>query len=241
MLANAGKSENDIKYAALPHVLVVDDDERICALVCRYLQERDFVVFSALSGFQAQEMLKRFSCDVIILDVMMPGQTGFEFARSLRKKSDIPIIFLTALGEIEDRIEGFKSGGDDYLPKPFEPEELIMRLHAILRRRPVQKTNEDKFRIGRWVYDPVQREIYDGAEIIKLTMVEDNLIKALSSRRGEVISREDLAALCDIDAGERTIDVQVTRLRRKIEEDSKNPRYLQTLRGKGYLLRVEDL
>jgi two-component system phosphate regulon response regulator OmpR len=230
-----------LSYDPLPHVLVVDDDVRICKLVSQYLRDHGFVAMMAHSAAEAREVLKSFQFDVLVVDVMMPGETGLEFTNALDMNPRVPVVLLTALGEVQDRIKGFESGADDYLVKPFEPQELVLRLQAILRRTFRHKTELKPFKIGRWQFDPDHEQITDGERVQKLTSGEANLLRALASQAGEVISREDLAVLCGVDAGERTIDVQVTRLRRKIEEDSKFPKYLQTIRGKGYLLRIEDL
>lgn len=243
MIESAEKQED---YANMPHVLVVDDDKRICDLVTRYLSEQGFIVMSAADTSEARALLGAFEFDVLVVDVMMPGQTGFEFTKELRGGedfSDLPVLLLTALGEAGDRIEGLEAGADDYLAKPFEPRELVLRLNAILRRVAVRKDDVIKpFEIGRWRYDPqsdvLEDDSKDGGERVKLTAMEANLLKALAKRKGEILSRDELAELCGLDAGERTIDVQVTRLRRKIEDDSKTPRYLQTVRGKGYVLHV---
>lgn len=224
----------------LPHILVVDDDERIRTLLLRYLQEHGFLAVAAASAQEASDILERFIFDALIVDIMMPGESGLEFTKRFKQKADLPVLLLTALGETDDKIAGFESGADDYLSKPFEPRELVLRLHAILRRRPKPEVLKS-FKVGRWIYDESVNELKDGTEVMRLTTVEGNLLRALASRAGDVISREDLAALCDLDAGERTIDVQVTRLRRKIEDDVKRPRCLQTVRGRGYMLRIESL
>ncbi len=227
--------------AALPHVLIVDDDERIRQLVSRYLRENGFVVSTAADAAQATEVLERFSFDVLVVDIMMPGESGLAFTARLRQSNDVPVLLLTALGEAQDRIAGLESGADDYLAKPFEPKELVLRLQSILRRRPPPQLPDQvmPFRVGRWHYDPAHKELSDDTEVIRLTTVEDNLLCALASGNGEVVSRDELAEKCGLEAGERTIDVQVTRLRRKLEDDPKMPRCLQTVRGKGYLLRIE--
>lgn len=236
MCAGAKKKEN---YAEKPHVLVVDDDKRICDLVSRYLSEQGFVVLTAANADEAGQLLARFLFDVLVVDVMMPGQTGLEFTADLRARSDVPVLLLTALGEADDRIKGLEVGADDYLPKPFEPRELVLRLNAILKRTAVLSGEAHQFRFGDWVYDTKDALLKKGDKIVGLTSMEAALMGALCSQIGEVLSREDLAELCDVDAGERTIDVQVTRLRRKIEEDTRAPQYLQTVRGKGYVLRGE--
>ena len=225
----------------LPHILVVDDDDRIRALVSRYLNEHGFLSFTAADAKEAVEILKIGVFDALIVDVMMPGQNGRDFTRELRRRSDVPVLLLTAMGEVEDRIGGLESGADDYLTKPFDPRELLLRLQAILRRRPDEKPAQKQYRIGRWLYDPAVPELVDANTRVRLTDVETNLLKALTRKPDVIMSRDDLAALCGVDAAERTIDVQVTRLRRKLEEDSKTPRYLQTVRGKGYLLRAEEI
>ncbi len=227
-------------FEDLPHILVVDDDERIRSLLLRYLNEHGFLAVAASSAKEAGEILERFLFDALIVDIMMPGETGLAFTKRFKQTSDLPVILLTALGETDDKIVGFEHGADDYLSKPFEPRELVMRLQAILRRRPKVAVLKN-FRVGRWVYDEGVNELKDGDDAMRLTTVEGNLLRALASRAGEVISRDELAALCDLDAGERTIDVQVTRLRRKIEDDVKRPRCLQTVRGRGYMLRIDPL
>lgn len=226
--------------ADLPHVLIVDDDDRIRQLVSRYLGENGFVPSTAASAAAARAALARLSFDALVVDVMMPGENGREFTESLRRSSDVPVLLLTALGEAGDRIAGLESGADDYLPKPFEPRELILRLQAILRRRPVAARGPRGFRVGRWTYDPAQNELQDGGETVRLTAVEGKLIQALASRAGETLSRDELARLCAADSETRAIDVQVTRLRRKLEDNPRTPRYLQTMRGKGYRLLTGD-
>lgn len=225
-----------------PHILVIDDDDRIRDLLARYLTEQGFVVATTPGAAEARSALEMFSFDALVVDVMMPGETGLEFTRSLRDRNDIPVLLLTALGETDDRITGLESGADDYLPKPFEPRELVLRLQAILRRRPQLQAMQKPVRIGRWVYDPAEKTLADRDDIQRLTTAEISLLGALILKAGQVISREDLARMCNMDdTGDRTIDVQITRLRRKLEEDTRTPRYLQTVRGKGYLLRVEQL
>lgn len=232
---------NPQQFSSQAHILVVDDDARIRSLVSRYLWDNDFVVMEAADANIARTLINRFSFDALVLDVMMPGETGIELTQAIRNEKNIPILLLTALGEVDDRIQGFESGADDYLPKPFEPRELVARLNAILRRTSKKQNTLKPFKMGGWQFDPERDELKDGDKVQGLTTVEANLLRALASNAGDIISREKLAELCDVDAGERTIDVQVTRLRRKIETDTKNPRYLQTVRGKGYVLRIEDL
>ncbi|NCC21204.1 MAG: response regulator transcription factor [Alphaproteobacteria bacterium] len=223
-----------------PHVLVVDDDARIRQLVSRYLTQNGFVSVSASSAGEARELMESLEFDALVVDIMMPDETGLAFTSALRERSDIPVLLLTALGDAQDRIAGFENGADDYLPKPFEPRELVLRLQALLRRRPKPVSEASRFRVGRWSYDGDADELIDeeGGDIVRLTAVEANLLRGLASRAGEAVSREELARICNMESGERTIDVQVTRLRRKLEEDSRTPRLLQTVRGKGYMLRT---
>jgi two-component system phosphate regulon response regulator OmpR len=227
--------------AQRPHVLVVDDDRRIRDLLSRYLGEQGFVVMSAGDAKEAVELLEHFAFDVLVVDVMMPGQSGLDFVRAHSQAKDTPVLLLTALGETAHRIDGLEAGADDYLAKPFEPRELLLRLNAILKRTIKPQKSLAYFKIGPWVFDADSETLEGEGRVQKLTSVEVALIKALAVQGGEVVSRAELAQLCGIDAGERTFDVQVTRLRRKIEMDTKNPRYLQTIRGKGYLLRIEEV
>lgn len=226
-------------YAELPHILVVDDDDRIRGLVCRYLNEHGFFALSAANADEAKEALSVGAFDALVVDVMMPGQDGRALTAEIRKSQDMPVLLLTALSETDDKIAGFSAGADDYLPKPFDPRELVLRLQAILRRRPKYVVRQAMLRIGAWRFDPAGNDLIGDTGTVRLTDVELNLLRALSARPNEILSREDLAGQCGLDAAERTVDVQVARLRKKMGEDSKAPRYLQTVRGKGYILRAE--
>ncbi len=236
-------SKENTNLAVLSHILVIDDDDRIRELVARYLREHDFFVSTAENAGQAKEILALAEYDALVVDVMMPGQDGMEFTEELRQQnnvnSDVPILLLTAMGETEDKIKGLTSGADDYLSKPFDPRELVLRLQAILRRKPEPKIIEKEVQIGRWMYHSSYNELLDGEIRVKLTDGEANLLNALLAQNGNVMSRVSLSSACNMDPNTRTIDVQVTRLRRKLEEDSNMPRYLQTVRGKGYVLRTE--
>ena len=228
-----------------PHILVVDDDERLRALLSRFLSENGFLVSTATDARHAHEVLKYLAYDLLVMDVMMPGEDGMAFTRRLKSEGFMtPVLLLTALGETEQRISGFESGADDYLPKPFEPRELLLRINAILRRSAAapKKTMTAPLRFGRWRLDLERGEMVDDTtgERMPLTSVEHTLMRALASRTGEVIGREELAEMCSMSASERTIDVQVTRLRKKVEEDPRLPKYIQTVRGKGYILRPDD-
>ena len=226
------------------HILVVDDDERIRALLRRFLIRNGFLVTTARDAAHARRLLEGLDFDMIVLDVMMPGEDGFALTRALRRRLATPILLLTARGETGDRIEGFESGADDYLPKPFEPRELLLRIAAILRRMPTAEARGPKFlSLGPLRYDADKGELWQGDSPLRLTGTEQALLKRLADTPREPVSRteliEDLGRSPMEDAGEsseRAIDVQITRLRRKIEPDPKEPRYLQTVRGTGYML-----
>ena len=231
MLANPNLSGGG--FAARPHVLIVDDDARLRDLVARYLQDQGFVTLSADGAAAARRMLAQFSVDALIVDVMMPGEDGRALTRGLREGSDIPILLLTALGETADRITGLEAGADDYLAKPFEPRELVLRLQTILRRR-APPAKPRRWRLGRWLYDAEINELTGEGAPVRLTTAEGNLLEALAMRAGETLTRDELEM--QLGAEGRTVDVQVTRLRRKLEDDPKAPRLLQTVRGRGYRL-----
>jgi len=230
--------------AEKPHVLVVDDDERLRELLERYLTRENCIVITAHDAEDAMQKLKLFSFDVAILDVMMPGEDGISLAKRIRKTyRQLPFIMLTALGEVDDKIQGLEAGADDYLSKPFEPKELMLRLQAILRRTmtDVASASHQDICLGDYVFD-VEREELNNAktgERVSLTETEKRLLSCLAKVPGEVVTREELAGTEDISASDRSIDVQVTRLRRKLEQDPKNPRYLHTIRGQGYVLRPD--
>ena len=222
------------------HVLVVDDDARLRSLLSRYLSENGFRVTIADNVAAARAKLRVMQPDLMVLDVMMPGESGLDLTSSLRaERAGVPILLLTARGTPEDRISGFEAGADDYLPKPFEPKELVLRLRALLRRTvQAPPAPAGVVRLGNLVFDPVRDELRGPDGIIHLTGGEALLLGVLARRPGEVLSREEIAAaLGTDDSGERAVDVQVTRLRRKIEPDPREPRYLHTMRGKGYVLK----
>lgn len=239
MIGAMEKTEKQTVYATMPHILVVDDDERLRDLLKRYLTEHGFLVSTAEDAKSARDKLKSLSYDLLIVDIMMPGENGLSLTRALREESHQPILLLTALGETDSRITGLEAGADDYLTKPFEPRELLLRINAILRRTTKPEEGDSMARFGVWHFDPERDELNNGSERLSLTNVEATLLKALTETPGEPVSREDLARRCGLEGNERTIDVQVTRLRKKIEPDPKKPRYLQTVRGKGYILRPE--
>ncbi len=222
-----------------PLILVVDDDNRLRRLLQKYLTENGFRVFSAADTKEADALMRWFVFDLLVVDVMMPVETGIEFTERLRAKNEnVPVLMLTALGETGDRISGLESGADDYLPKPFEPRELLLRINGILRRvmsKPPAKQKAE-VRFGIHHYDLDEKILYRGSERIRLPLAESALLQLLAERAGQDISREELAQKTGNETNLRTIDVQITRLRRKIEPDVRQPRYIQTVRGKGYSL-----
>ena len=225
------------------HLLIVDDDERIRALLRRFLMRNGYFVTTARDASQARRLLAGLEFDLIVLDVMMPGEDGLALTRDLRKRSQTPILLLTARGETGDRITGLESGADDYLAKPFEPRELLLRIAAILRRVPLVETRGPKFlSLGPLRYDAAKGELWQGESPVRLTGSEQTLMRRLAETPGEAVSRPALIEVLgrDPDEGgensERAIDVQITRLRRKLEPDPREPRYLQTVRGAGYML-----
>jgi two-component system phosphate regulon response regulator OmpR len=234
-----------------PHILVVDDDRRIRDLTARFLIEQGFNVVTAVDAADARDKMKSLAFDLLVLDIMMPGENGLELTVSLRTESDVPILLLTARSETEDRIAGFETGADDYLTKPFEPKELVLRIQSILKRsRTVQRAAPQRrvIKFGEFLFELDRRRLFRGEEPVYLTEAETDLLAELCNRAGEVVSREELTSSSTTaepdeaatdSPGSRQVDVQVTRLRRKIETDPRFPRYLQTVRGRGYLLQPD--
>lgn len=228
------------------HLLVVDDDERIRTLLQKFLIRNGFYTTVARDAAQARRLLAGLEFDLIVLDVMMPGEDGVSLTRDLRSRLSTPILLLTAKGETGDRIAGLEAGADDYLPKPFEPKELLLRINAILRRSPARR--EDRLpkilKLGDFRYDVERGELWHGETPVRLTATEAALMRAFARNPGVPMSRNALVDDLGRGAGrggggqanERAVDVQITRLRRKIESDPKQPRYLQTVRGAGYML-----
>lgn len=223
---------------AAPHILVVDDDTRLRELLHRYLSEQGFRVTTAGDAGEARAKLASLAFDILVLDIMMPGESGLDLTDAMRAESDVPILLLTAMTEAEDRIEGLARGADDYLPKPFEPRELVLRLNAILRRAPPAEPAAGGVRLGFGAlsFDAERGELTGGGEAVWLTEVEASLLRALARTPGEAVSREALQEASRIGGNPRTVDVQITRLRRKLEPDPRHPRYLRTVRGTGYVL-----
>ena len=223
-----------------PHILVVDDDKRLRELLTRYLGDNGFRVTSAKDAADARSVMQMFVFDGIVLDVMMPGENGFDFARSVRKTIDVPILMLTALSQTDDRVRGLETGVDDYLTKPFEPRELLLRINNMMRRVAAASAIEkapalpESVRFGTMSFHLARRELTDRDVVVRLTDRERELLVILASRLGEVVPRDDIS-MGDM-ANERTVDV---RLRRKIETDPANPLHLQTVRGIGYRLLID--
>ena len=226
------------------HLLIVDDDERIRGLLQKFLIRSGFLVSVARDAAQARKILAGLEFDMIVMDVMMPGEDGVTLTRDLRKRLSTPILLLTARGETANRIEGLEAGADDYLVKPFEPKELLLRINAILRRVPAVKAAEpvrQVIHMGKVRYDLDRGEMWRGEAPVRLTATEAQLMRVFAAAPGVAISRERLVSETSSEeaAQERAVDVQITRLRRKIEDDPKAPRYLQTVRGEGYMLQPD--
>ncbi len=227
---------NTQKYAhadTLPHVLVVDDDDRLRKLLKRYLAQQGFQVSVAASAKEAEEAMKLFAFDVMVLDIMMPGKDGLTLAQEL-KTSELPILILSARGEPEDRIVGLEAGVDDYLTKPFEPEEITLRLKSLLRRATKKKNAELPVHLGAIIFHPHTNQLTsETGQSVPVTSTELALLSVLANRRGVFVSREELAAKCGL-GSERSVDIHMSRLRKKIEDDTSHPRFIQTARHKGY-------
>jgi two-component system phosphate regulon response regulator OmpR len=227
------------------HLLIVDDDSRIRALLARYLTMQGYRVTTAASSADAKSRMQSLAFDLLVLDVMMPGGSGISLARDVRQHGDagtgVPIIFLTARGEVEDRIEGLEAGGDDYLAKPFDPRELTLRIASLLRRtkdREIVISQEPVVRFGDFRFDLAHGDLHRGDKRVALAEREREMLRLLASARGDVVSRHALAS-CGTPCNERSVDVQINRLRRKLEGDPADPAYLITARGTGYRLALD--
>ena len=223
------------KYLA--HILVVDDDDRIRELVKQYLLENKYLVTTAKDAFDAKNKIEIIKFDLIVLDIMMPKKSGLELTSEIKKESNLPIILLTAKGETSERVTGLEFGADDYLSKPFEPKELLLRIRNILNKT-LQKNNVSKISIGNSNLDLNKLIINKNGKKYKINNTEKLILQKMIQSSGKVFSREEIGKLININK-ERSIDVIITRLRQKVETDSKNPRYLQTIRGSGYVLWIE--
>lgn len=224
-----------------PHILVVDDDTRLRALLRKYLSENGFRVTTASDAAEARARLTGLAFDLIVMDVMMPGEDGLDLTQALRRTSEVPILMLTAMGDPQNRIDGLERGADDYLAKPFEPLELVLRIRTILRRAAARapEPTASVIRFGACTFDLDREELRRHNAVVRLTAAEASLLKILAQNPGVTLSRQDLIEKGEMSGNTRTVDVQVTRLRRKVEADPKLPRHLQTVRGKGYVLRAD--
>ena len=223
------------------HILIVDDDERIRTLLRQFLMRNGFLCTTAADAAQARRLLSGLEFDLIVLDVMMPGEDGISLTENLRKTLSTPILLLTAKAGTDERILGLEAGADDYLTKPFEPKELVLRINAILRRMPADQPDAapKTLQLGEVRYDLSRGELWSGNMLVKLTATEASLMRIFSAAAHNAVSRSKLVeelSYNGVKTQERAVDVQVTRLRKKIERDPKNPRYLQTVRGAGYML-----
>ena len=223
------------------HLLLVDDDKRILSLLSTYLSKNNFLVSNARNSIEARSLLNYFEFDLLIIDIMMPGENGLNLLESIRKQTNVPAIFLSAKGESKDKISGLEIGADDYLSKPFEPKELLLRLERLLLRNNRKSSNEtDRYvEIGNKVFDLYRMELSFENRIVKLTNLEISLLKFLVLNPEKTISRAMVLKELNLnqedkDLNQRNVDVQITRLRKKIEQDPKNPRHLKTVRGRGY-------
>ncbi|MDN5249550.1 response regulator transcription factor [Bartonella sp. TP] len=226
----------------LSHILVIDDDTRIRQLLGQYLRQNNFLVSEACDAVEATHKLKRIIFDLLIVDIMMPGQTGIEFTQTLREQYDMPVLMLTALSTTKERILGLQAGADDYLAKPFEPQELVLRIQAILKRSK-QLINTQQEVIEQIVFGPFtfflnKKQLYKNGQLVRLTLTEQHILYSLAKNHSHIVSRQQLIEQ-NSSINERTIDVQVTRLRKKIELDHKNPIWIQTIRGLGYKLLLD--
>jgi two-component system phosphate regulon response regulator OmpR len=220
------------------HILIVDDDDKIRDLLKQYLKKNNFFVSTAINATDAEEKLKIVKFDLVIIDIMMPGKDGLQLTKEIRDKIDLPIILLTAKGEAEDRVRGLELGAEDYLPKPFEPKELLLRIKNVIKR--IKKDNHiiTAIKIGKANINIKKMEIYKDKKILKINASEKILLENMISSAGKIFSREEISKITNL-TQERSIDVLVTRLRQKIEPDPKNPKYLQTVRGTGYVLWLD--
>ena len=220
------------------HILIVDDDDKIRDLLKQYLKNNNFFVSTAINASDAEEKLKIVKFDLAIIDIMMPGKDGLQLTKEIRENIDLPIILLTAKGEAEDRVRGLELGAEDYLPKPFEPKELLLRIKNVIKRIKKDKHIINVIKIGKANINIKKMEIQKDRKIIKINASEKILLENMISSAGKIFSREEISKITNL-IQERSIDVLVTRLRQKIEPDPKNPKYLQTVRGNGYVLWLD--
>jgi len=225
-------------YNSKIHILIVDDDDKIRDLLKQYLKNNNFFVSTAINASDAEEKLKIVKFDLAIIDIMMPGKDGLQLTKEIREKIDLPIILLTAKGEAEDRVRGLELGAEDYLPKPFEPKELLLRIKNVIKRIKKNKNIITTVKIGKANINIKKMEIHKDKKILKINASEKVLLENMINSAGKIFSREEISKITNL-VLERSIDVLVTRLRKKIEPDPKNPKYLQTVRGNGYVLWLD--
>ena len=218
------------------HILIVDDDDRIRDLLKDYLSENNYIVSTAENANQAKERLEYLKFDIIILDVMMPGQSGYELTKEIKKQINVPIILLTAKGEVENRIKGLELGADDYIGKPFEPKELLLRIKNIIKNKKINL--KSKYKVGSAEIDLNKMTVSLKNKVKKINNAEKRILTEMLANPGTTYSREEIGKISGI-SQERSIDVMITRLRQKLEENPKNPKFLQTIRGSGYVLWIE--
>jgi two-component system, OmpR family, phosphate regulon response regulator OmpR len=226
-----------IPSEAARHILVVDDDNRLRRLLQRYLIEHGYHVTTAADANEAKASLKNFAFDLMVLDVMLPGQNGISLTSELRREVDLPILLLTALGESDDRVNGLSAGADDYLVKPFDPRELLLRIATILRRTAPPAPDQAPLRFGPFTFDAAAAVLWRGEERVHLTDAELSLLQVLAERPGAPVSRHELGRRSRVSGSDRAVDTQIARLRRKLEPDPRRPRNLLTKRGEGYVLK----
>lgn len=225
-----------MSYQPKPHILVVDDDDRLRRLLEKFLSEQHYLVTTVESAARARSLLENFRFDVAVLDVMMPGETGLQLLETLPEKTRPPILMLSAMGEVDDRIKGLEVGADDYLPKPFEPKELLLRIHAILRRYQKEEPQHGVLVFGDYRFDSSAGRLEKGGAVIALTSAESGMLALLAAQPGQPLARELLAGALPGTVNERSVDVHMSRLRKKIEDNDGRPHFVQTVRGKGYVL-----
>ncbi len=226
-------------YQHKPHILIVDDDDRLRALLQKFLSEQGLMVTAASDAAEARRKMEWFDFDLMVLDVMMPGETGLELLASMSNKRHVPVLILSAMAEADDRIAGLEIGAEDYLIKPFEPKELVLRVRSILRRANIEKEKSQTITFGNSVFDLSTALLERAGKTVALTSTEAAMLKLLAEHKGSPVSREELSGLMAGGASERSVDVQITRLRKKIEEGDGKPVYLQTVRGAGYVLYAD--
>ena len=221
----------------LQHILIVDDDDGIRNLIKEYLITKNFLVTTAQNAIEAEKKINLINFDIVILDIMMPGKTGYELTKELKSKISVPIILLTARGEVQDRIKGLELGADDYLSKPFDPKELLLRIKNILNKT-FKKPQPNKINFGNIELNLKKMEIKKNSKILKINTAEREVLNEMLKFPGKIFSRDDIGKITKL-SKERTVDVMITRLRQKIENNPKNPKYLQTIRGSGYVLWMD--